>query len=141
METVEKLSLRVYGCCVLHGKVLLLKEKYAGETLLKFPGGGLELGEGMQDCLKREIKEELGIEVGILQPIYTVDYFLQSKFHPDTQIILLYYRIVLLNDASIQPLEPDTEIFWQELNVSENPMSLKSDRHVFELLSKENNRQ
>ena len=38
-----------------------------------FVGGGLENGETLEDGTKREIKEELGIDVNVLELIYTRD--------------------------------------------------------------------
>ena len=42
---IDKINVRVYGTAVLDGKVLILFEEYAGEKLLKLPGGGLEFGD------------------------------------------------------------------------------------------------
>jgi len=43
--------------------------------MTKFPGGGLQFGEGTIDCIKREFREELGCEIGVLKHFYTTDYF------------------------------------------------------------------
>lgn len=59
----EKLSFRpsVYGIIVDNGKVLLLNTIHTGTYSL--PGGGIEIGELIEDALKREIREETGIEI------------------------------------------------------------------------------
>jgi len=41
---IDKINIRVYACAVKDKKVLALFEEYAGEPLMKFPGGGLEFG-------------------------------------------------------------------------------------------------
>jgi len=59
----EKLSFRpsVYGIIVNNGKVLLLNTIHTGTYSL--PGGGIEIGESIEDALKREVREETGIEI------------------------------------------------------------------------------
>jgi ADP-ribose pyrophosphatase YjhB (NUDIX family) len=58
----------------------------------------LEFGEGTRDCLKREFKEEMNLNVQVGDHIYTTDYFQMSAFNPEHQIISIYYFA--------QPLEP-----------------------------------
>lgn len=52
------------------GKVLIAQrednDKLAGKW--EFPGGKIEVGETPRECLKREINEELGVEVEVLEP-------------------------------------------------------------------------
>lgn len=64
-------------------------EKY----ITKFPGGGLQFGEGTIDCLKREMIEETGQEVEVLEHFYTTDFFVPSAFDPTKQVISIYYLI------------------------------------------------
>src|SRR5271170_2218799 len=85
-------TIRVYG--ILFGenkKVLVSDEFIRGNYYTKFPGGGLEFGEGTRDCLKREFKEEMDLEVKITGHIYTTDFFQMSAFNPEHQIISIYY--------------------------------------------------
>jgi 8-oxo-dGTP diphosphatase len=85
-------TIRVYGILLGENKkVLVSDELIRGAYYTKFPGGGLELGEGTRDCLKREFKEEMDLEVRIGDHIYTTDFFQMSAFHPEDQIISIYY--------------------------------------------------
>lgn len=58
-------TLRAYGLLLDQGRVLVSDELIRGQRITKFPGGGLEYGEGLKDCLVREVREELGAEAWI----------------------------------------------------------------------------
>lgn len=95
-------NIRVYGILVNEKKqVLVSDELIRGNYYTKFPGGGLDFGEGTRDCLKRELKEELGIETEIGPHIYTTDFFQLSAFRPDQQIISIYYAVKPLEKISV----------------------------------------
>ena len=88
-------TIRVYA--ILHNEedeVLLMQESYRGITFTKFPGGGLEWGEGTKDCIKRELKEELGLKNIKLEQFYTTDFFVNSYFDTNVQVISIYYKAV-----------------------------------------------
>lgn len=70
---------RVVVCAVLveQGHVLLAKRadnKRIAPGKFHLPGGHVELGEDPADALKREIMEELGIQVQVLEPIHIFSY-------------------------------------------------------------------
>ena len=93
---------RVYG--ILRGKnkeVLVSDELIRGDYITKFPGGGLEFGEGTRDCLKREFKEEMNLEVKITDHLYTTDFFQMSAFNPEQQIISVYYLVAALEEIQV----------------------------------------
>jgi len=86
------LTVRVYGILINEAKQVLVSDEYIrGNYYTKFPGGGLEIGEGTRDCLKREFKEELNLEVEIGDHIYTTDYYQVSGFNNAQQILAIYY--------------------------------------------------
>ena len=88
-------NIRVYGILINDlEQVLVSDELVRGMRLTKFPGGGLEFGEGTRDCLQREFMEELNLEVEIGEHIYTTDFYQQSAFNPAHQIISIYYRVI-----------------------------------------------
>jgi 8-oxo-dGTP diphosphatase len=85
-------NIRVYGILMNDKKQVLVSDEYIrGNYYTKFPGGGLEFGEGTRDCLKREFKEEMDLDVEIGDHIYTTDFFQMSAFNPEHQIISIYY--------------------------------------------------
>lgn len=132
---IDNINVRVYACVVKDKKVLTLFEEYAGEPLMKFPGGGLEYGEGLTDCLKREFEEELNVHIEIAEHLYTQEDFLVSRFKENEQLLTIYYIVNILNEEDFIILDPCIEkIDWIEINTEENPFSLPVDKIVFEKL-------
>ncbi|MEJ7767929.1 MAG: NUDIX domain-containing protein [Chitinophagaceae bacterium] len=87
-------NIRVYGILVDENNRLLVSDEFIrGSYYTKFPGGGLEFGEGTRECLRREFKEEMDLEVSVGEHIYTTDYFQLSAFNPGHQIISIYYFV------------------------------------------------
>lgn len=85
-------SIRVYGILMNEKReVLVSDELIRGMYITKFPGGGLEFGEGTRDCLKREFMEEMQLNVSIGDHIYTTDFYQISAFDNTRQIISIYY--------------------------------------------------
>ena len=92
-------NIRVYGILINENRQVLVSDEYIrGDYITKFPGGGLELGEGTRDCLKREFMEEMKLNVQVGDHIYTTDYYQRSAFNQEHQIISIYYYA--------HPLEP-----------------------------------
>jgi len=111
-------TIRVYG--ILFGenkKVLVSDEFIRGNYYTKFPGGGLELGEGTRDCLKREFKEEMNLNVNITDHIYTTDFFQMSAFNPDDQIISIYYFAEALEPITAPLRDKLFDFDEREMNV------------------------
>ena len=95
-------TIRVYGIIINEKKQVLVSDEYIrGDYFTKFPGGGLEFGEGTRDCLKRELKEELNIEASVGDHIYTTDYFQMSAFNPAHQIVSIYYFAQPLEEIKV----------------------------------------
>ena len=69
-------NVRVYGILLNDNNQVLVSDEYIrGNFYTKFPGGGLEYGEGTRDCLKREFKEEMDLDISVDDHIYTTDFF------------------------------------------------------------------
>lgn len=132
---IDKINVRVYACAVKDNKVLSLFEEYAGEQLVKFPGGGLEFGEGLIDCLHREFDEELNVKIKVLEHFYTQEDFLVSRFRENEQLLTIYYLVEILNEEDFLILDPCIEkTEWIDISSEENPFKLPIDKIVFEKL-------
>lgn len=97
----ERFNIRVYGLFAQAGRVLVADELIKGHRITKFPGGGLEFGEGPKDCLIREVREEIGVEAFNVEHFYTTDFFQESAFRPGQQIISIYYTFQVADPSAI----------------------------------------
>lgn len=77
-------------------------EMIKGKPYTKFPGGGLEFGEGTVDCVRREAMEELGVEVTDVEHLYTTDFFQQSYFRESDQVLSIYYKVQIAPGHVVQ---------------------------------------
>ena len=95
-------NIRVYGILINEKKQVLVSDEFIrGNYYTKFCGGGLEKGEGTIDCLKREFLEEMNLKVAITRHLYTTDFYQQSAFNPEHQIISIYYYVSALGEINV----------------------------------------
>ncbi len=139
-------NVRVYGILInAQNEVLLSDEFEYNRRFTKFPGGGLEFGEGLIDGLKREFLEECNAEIDIINHFYTTDFYEKSSFN-DSQILSVYYLV-----KEIKPLQLNfkTKLFdfdenikqsfrWVNINnLTEQDVTFKTDQTVVSLLKKQ----
>lgn len=139
-------NVRVYGLLInADNEVLISDELEYGLNFTKFPGGGLELGEGLIDALKREFMEECNVAVEITGHFYTTDFYEKSAFN-ESQVISIYYLV-----KETQPLalsfkkqvfdfdEGSTQSFrWVKIDeLSEKDLTFKTDQTVAGLLKQQ----
>jgi 8-oxo-dGTP diphosphatase len=141
-------NVRVYGLLInQNNEVLISDEEEYGFRFSKFPGGGLELGEGLIDGLKREFVEECDAEIEVLSHFYTTDFFEKSSFN-DSQVISVYYLVKekaplqLAFKDIIYDFDGEGEILqafrWvkiQDLNIED--ITFKTDKTVAQLLKEQ----
>jgi 8-oxo-dGTP diphosphatase len=95
-------NIRVYGILINEKKQVLVSDEFIrGNFYTKFCGGGLELGEGTIDCLKREFMEEMNLKVEVTSHLYTTDFYQVSAFNPSHQIISIYYYVKALEEIKV----------------------------------------
>lgn len=104
-DTPKRFNVRAYGLLIQDNKLLLSHEMVKGKHVTKFPGGGLEYGEGLVDCLIREFKEEMNIDIAIKEHFYTTDYFQRSYFKGGDQLISVYYLVDNIHNAPIPTID------------------------------------
>lgn len=142
--TDKRFNVRVYGLLINEAhEVLVSDECQSGKFFTKFPGGGLEWGEGLPDGLKREFMEELGIEITVGNLYYCTDFFVESAWRKNDQLISIYYLVDYpgkneLNFAEYtRPFwEPGEQFRWIPMDeLSETIFTFPIDKHVAGLLN------
>lgn len=124
-------NLRVYGVLINPDRQVLVSDEFIrGAYYTKFPGGGLEFGEGTRDCLRREFREEMGLHVAVGDHLYTTDYFQMSAFNPAHQIISIYYRVEALEPIRAPLRDKPFDFDAQQLQVYENTSETETFRFI-----------
>jgi ADP-ribose pyrophosphatase YjhB (NUDIX family) len=138
-------NVRVYGLLINdHNEILISDEQEYGIRFTKFPGGGLEPGEGLIDGLKREFIEECNLKVEITSHFYTTDFFIKSAFN-DSQIISVYYIVKnmepvnLIIKTKVFDFDGEGDILqafrWVKLEeLRSDDFLFPTDQHVVKLL-------
>ncbi len=127
MKPLSSFNVRAYAICENDNKILALYEYHKDQLFCKLPGGGLEFGEGILDCLHREFLEELNVKIEIVEHLYTQEHFVESILDDGRQILLIYYIVKISNLEEMKISTPDISRFeW--IDVNENPFVLPTDK-------------
>ena len=138
--------IRVYGLYINASNEVLVSDEFVyGHHITKFPGGGLEFGEGTIECLRREMMEEVGHSFEVLEHFYTTDFFVPSAFNPEIQVMSVYYLMKPVGEINLKtsakpfdfdsPDEGAQSLRWmalEKMNIED--FQLIIDRHVAGLL-------
>ena len=124
-------NIRVYGILINSEKQILVSDEFIrGKYYTKFPGGGLELGEGTRDCLKREFKEEMNLNVEVGDHIYTTDFYQQSAFNTEHQIVSIYYYVKALEEITAPLRTKEFDFDERELAIYEKENEIETFRFI-----------
>ena len=138
-------NVRVYGLLINdRNEILISDEQESGMRFSKFPGGGLEHGEGLIDGLKREFVEECNVEIEVLSHFYTTDFYIKSAFN-DSQIISVYYMVKNITPLNLAfktmafDFDREGEMLqsfrWVSIdNIRPEDVTFPIDQHVVKLL-------
>ena len=94
----------------------------------EFPGGKVEPGESFGDCIKREMLEELALEVIPLDVVFDI-----IHHYPSGAIRLVFLRCIRTNEK--EPVAKEGQLFrWIPLKEMRNLDFLEADKGLCELL-------
>jgi 8-oxo-dGTP diphosphatase len=132
-------NLRVYGILINDKRQVLVSDEYIRDNYYtKFPGGGLELGEGTRDCLKREFEEEMNLSIDVGDHIYTTDHYQKSAFNPDHQIISIYYFVNALEAITVPLRIKEFDFDEDQMKIYEKVKEIETFRFIdWDLFSSE----
>jgi 8-oxo-dGTP diphosphatase len=138
-------NVRVYGILINDdNQILISDEQEYGMRFTKFPGGGLEPGEGLIDGLKREFVEECNLNIDIVSHFYTTDFYVKSAFN-NSQVISVYYIVKNIDPINLNiktmvfDFDGEGDVLqsfrWVKLDeLNPDDFIFPTDKHVAELL-------
>ena len=135
---ISRFNIRVYALIIFKNNILISREHIQNELIYKFPGGGVELGEGIVDALQREAKEEMGQHLNHITHFYTTDFFQRSSFDSSEQWISVYFKASLsqhLNNRFKIPVKDQPVFEWKTLvDLNEEDLHFPIDKKVLNMI-------
>ncbi|GBF80498.1 8-oxo-dGTP diphosphatase MutT [Aphanothece sacrum] len=133
-EISNQIPHKKIGVAVIYnetGKILIDKrlEKGLLGGLWEFPGGKIEANETVESCIKREIIEEIGIEIEVEEHLISIEH---TYSHFKVTLIVHYCRYL---GGEPQPIECQ-EIRWVTLDEIETFPFPKANTQIIEVLKK-----
>ena len=137
-KCISRFNIRVYALIIFKNNILLSRELIQNELIYKFPGGGVELGEGFVDALQREAKEEMGQHLNHITHFYTTDFFQRSSFDSSEQLISVYFKASLSKDLNNKlkiPVKDQPVFEWKTLvDLNEEDLHFPIDKKVLNMI-------
>lgn len=111
-EPIEKRRTSCRGVVIKDGKVLLSHE--LKKDVYMSPGGGLEEGESLAECCKREILEETGVIASVDEQIFTINEYVFNELY-----IAHYFICSPIGEgkASLTPTEIDNKMVPEWIDI------------------------
>ena len=125
--------INVCGAVIRRGSKILICGRAPGTKLAgykEFPGGKAEPGETLSECLRREIREELGTE------IYTLDTAYQAWVELPDRIFHLHFIRSVIQDGAPEPSPQENQSMeWLETAELDSVNMLPADVGIAKLLA------
>jgi len=144
---MKKKRVRPLAICVFRNQDrILVNEGYdpvKKQTFYRPLGGGIEFGEKAEDTIRRELMEELNVEVGEVRYLGTLENIFTFNGETGHEIIMIFDGVLiesgLYEQAVIEGKESDGEVFratWKSLDEFEEGQSILYPNGLLELLER-----
>ncbi|MFH1565403.1 MAG: NUDIX domain-containing protein [bacterium] len=127
-----------YGLILHKGKIVTLKNK--SNKKIWFPGGGIEIGERMEQGLLREIKEETGLKVKIKKLIFSKENFFYYQPLDEAYHAFLFFYLCepiktrMISDEEVQDYESEKPRWTEIKKIKKEDISDLNDE-IFSVLN------
>ena len=100
----DKVRLRVCGICLRDDKLLLVRHQATvqNQAFWAPPGGGLQFGETIEECLQREVLEETGLATKIKRFL-----FVNEFMEPPLQAVELFFELEITDGELLTGIDPE----------------------------------
>jgi len=127
---MEKPVKDVVAALVYQNWRFLIAKRRAGDTFggfWEFPGGTVDAGESKEEALKREIKEELDVDIDVGREVYRL-----SAETPHSMITIYLFECKILRGS---PRAIDcAQVSWERLSDLKNVNFIPGDKKIVEWL-------
>ncbi|MUG97043.1 8-oxo-dGTP diphosphatase MutT [Scytonema sp. UIC 10036] len=133
-ETTSSVPHKIIGVAIVKndlGQILIDRRPLEGVMggLWEFPGGKVEPNETVSECIKREIQEELGIEIEVGKHLLTIDHT-----YTHLRVTLTVHECRHLSGIP-QPIECE-EVRWVSVDELETFTFPEANLQIIEVLKK-----
>lgn len=106
---------------LFNGKKILLgqRKKELGKGQWELPGGHLEFGESLEECLRREFAEETGIEISVKKLVSVAP----NKIYGNHYIIFAFL-VSAKSKPRAKQKEPKIHLAWKWFDLNKLPPNL-----------------
>ena len=103
---VQRPIVRAAAVLIENSRILLVKQEVTPTRHWSLPGGKLDIGETLEQCLKREMKEETGLDIRLKELVYVTD-----RINTQTHVVHMSF-LVEKTDNGVLPAA------WQHVDPS-----------------------
>ena len=101
------------------------------------PGGGVENGETLEDCIRREFNEEVGFNILKIQEFINIDCFWIKRDGSPMETDANFLLIEVDMDSQFSPTDPEHRAVWVDKDMMINKITFPYQQKSFEIFFKE----